>query len=122
MTAGQAGASKGPFERVIETAANALGGSIGWLAERGVLFAIFAILWAAVGLGLVLNPALVTDVWAAIGQRDVITQAFAWLLLLPVMAGVWIWHTDWPELLRYGLLIALAGWTLLVLRPRREAR
>ena len=122
MSAGQAGASRGLFERVIETTANTVGGSIGWMAERGVLFGAFAILWAAVGLGILFNPGLVSEAWTALGQRDLITQALAWLLLLPVMAGLWIWHTDWPELVRIALVIAAAGWTLLVLWPRRPAK
>jgi hypothetical protein len=122
MAAGQAGASKGLFERGIETAATALGGTIGWMAERGVLFAFFAVLWAAVGLGILFAPAMVSQVWSTIGDQSVIVQGLTWLLLLPVMAGVWVWHTDWPELLRLGLLIAVGGWTLLVLWPRRAAK
>ena len=33
------------MERVIEAVASGLGNSVGWLAETGILFAIFAILW-----------------------------------------------------------------------------
>jgi hypothetical protein len=48
----------------------------------------------------------------------VIIQVLVWLLFLPVMAGLWIWETTWPFLLRIVLVAGVAGWNLLVFLPR----
>jgi hypothetical protein len=47
-----------------------------------------------------------------------IVQAVVWLLFLPVAAGLWIWETTWPMLLRLLLIAGIAGWNLLVFLPR----
>jgi hypothetical protein len=39
-------------------------------------------------------------------------------LFLPVMAGLWVWETTWPLVLRVMIIVGLAGWNLLVLLPR----
>ena len=45
-------------------------------------------------------------------------KASAWVLFLPVMAGLWIWETGWPTLVRLLLVVGIAGWNLLVFLPR----
>ena len=35
------------MDRVIEPLATGFGGSIGWMADHGVLFVVFALLWVA---------------------------------------------------------------------------
>ena len=37
---------------------------------------------------------------------------------LPVAAGLWIWETTWPMLLRLLLIAGIAGRNLLVFLPR----
>jgi hypothetical protein len=44
---------KGPMEQLIETLAGGLGNSVAWLAENGILFGIFALIWIAFGAGLI---------------------------------------------------------------------
>ena len=56
--------------------------------------------------------------WQTIRSLPLIVQAVVWLLLLPVAAGLWIWETTWPMLLRLLLVAGIAGWNLLVLLPR----
>ena len=41
------------MEQIIEAVANGLGNSIGFLAETGVLFALFAVIWIAFGAALI---------------------------------------------------------------------
>ena len=36
------------MERVIDPVATGLGNAVGWMAESGVLFAVFAVIWIAV--------------------------------------------------------------------------
>ena len=108
---------KSTFERVIERVATSVGDTIGWMAEHGVLFAVFAVLWIAFGVGLAFNPGSIDQAWATLGSQSLAVQLVIWLLFLPVMAGMWIVQTDWPQLVQVTLVIALAFWTLLVLRP-----
>jgi hypothetical protein len=109
---------KGPMEGIIETLANGLGSSIGWLADHGVLFATFALLWVAFGVALVWSQGSLDQAWEAIRGLPLIVQIGAWLLFLPVMAGLWIWETTWPLLVRVLLIVGIAGWNLLVFMPR----
>jgi hypothetical protein len=106
------------MERVIEAVASGLGNSVGWLAETGILFAIFAILWVGFGVALIWSQGSLDATWQTIRSLPLIVQAVVWLLFLPVAAGLWIWETTWPMLLRLLLVAGIAGWNLLVLLPR----
>jgi hypothetical protein len=114
------------FAKALEALINAL---VNWiivpvtsviprLVSSGALFALFAILWLAIGGAAVANPAGLDATWRAIGEWPLPAQAIGWLLFLPVMAGLWIWATDWPLVARIVLVVALAGWNLLVFIPR----
>lgn len=90
------------------------------LVSSETLLAVFAILWLAIGAAAVANPAGLDATWRAIGEWPLPAQALAWLLFLPVTAGLWIWATDWPLAARIVLVVGLAGWNLLIFIPRRE--
>jgi hypothetical protein len=109
---------KGPMERIIETVASGLGNSVGWMAEHGVLFGLFAVLWVAFGAALIWSQGSLDQTWATIRALPLLVQIGAWLLFLPVMAGLWIWETTWPLIVRVVLIAGLAGWNLLVFLPR----
>lgn len=109
---------KGRMETVIDTLATGLGNTVGWMAESGVLFAIFTIVWIGIGAGLVLSQGSVDQAWQAIRELPLLLQAVVWLLFLPVMVGLWIWETSWPFLVRLILLLGVAGWNLLILLPK----
>jgi ABC-type amino acid transport system permease subunit len=106
------------MEKVIETIASGLGSGVGWLAESGVLFVLFGIVWLAVGVGLVWSQGTVDQAWQAIRELPLLVQALVWLLFLPVMAGLWIWESSWPLLIRLVLVVGLAGWSLLIFLPK----
>jgi hypothetical protein len=106
------------MEQVINTVASGFGGSIGWLAEHGVLFFIFAVIWIAFGAGLVVSQGSLDQAWQAIRELPLIIQVFVWVLFLPVMVGLWIWETTWPLVVRLILVLGVAGWNLLVFLPR----
>ena len=112
-------ASAGPsiLERIIERVATSLGDTVGWMAEHGVLFAVFALLWLGFGLALVFNPRAIDDAWATLGSQPLAVQVVVWVLFLPTTVGMWIVQTDWPQVVQLALVVALAFWTLLVLRP-----
>lgn len=90
---------------------------IPFLASSGILLAAFAALWAAVGVALVREPARLDAAWARLRRMPVAVQALAWLLLLPVVAGLWVWHTAWPRAARVVVLAGIATWNLVMFLP-----
>jgi hypothetical protein len=104
--------------RVVDPVATGLGNAVGWLAESGALFAVFAVIWIAVAVGLVWSAGTVDDAWRAIRALPIVVQLIAWVLFLPVMVGMWIWESSWPFLVRLVLVIGVAGWNLLIFLPK----
>jgi hypothetical protein len=88
--------------------------------SSGLALVVYAAIWIAVGLALVTNPAALEEAWRGIGALALPLQALLWLLFLPVMAGLWAWGTDWPEVVRLVVMAGLAGWSVLIFIPRRE--
>jgi hypothetical protein len=65
---------------------------------------------------------LLDSVWQSLRGWPLIIQLVAWVLALPVMAGLWVWHTSWPVLLRLVLVIGLAGVTVYTFFPWKASR
>ena len=106
------------MESVINTIASGLGNGIGWLAEYGVLFVIFAIMWVGFAAALIWSQGSLDQAWATIRSWPLIGQVLVWVLFLPVMLGLWIWETSWPAIVRLVLVAGIAGWNLLVFLPK----
>jgi hypothetical protein len=106
------------MERTIDALGSGLGNAIGWLAEHGVLLAMFAVLWLAFGIAIAVTDGGLDRAWATIQALPGAVQVLLWILFLPVMAGLWIWETGWPLLVRLVLVIGVAGWNLLVFLPK----
>jgi len=106
------------MEQVIETVATGLSNSVAWLAENGVLFGIFAIIWIAFAVGLIWSQGSLDQAWNAVRGLPLIVQVVVWLFFLPVMIGLWIWETSWPLVVRLVLVVGVAGWNLLVVLPK----
>lgn len=90
---------------------------IPFLASSGILLALFAALWAAFLIALVRDRTLLDRAWLRLRHWPLAVQAVAWLLFLPVVAGMWIWRRGWPAPGRLTLIGALAAWNLLVFLP-----
>ena len=118
----QNGRRQGRVEQIITGIINLtvvpLTDGIAFMATRGLLFAMFAILWVAFGAGLVWSQGSLDGVWHWIGSLPIVAQGIAWLLFLPVTAGLWIWESAWPLVVRLVLVGGLAWWNLLVMFPR----
>ena len=106
------------MERVIETLATGLGNTVGFLAETGVLLAIFAVLWIAFGTALVSSQGSLDAAWHWVRSLPWVVQGLVWLLFLPVMIGLWVWETTWPLILRVLVILGVAGWNLIIFLPR----
>jgi hypothetical protein len=94
--------------------------AIPFLVRTGLLFAAFAALWVAFLAAMVVQPAALGDAWRTIGALPLPALGLAWLLFLPQVSGLWIWATDWPEIVRIILVVSIAAWNLIVFIPRRE--
>jgi hypothetical protein len=103
---------------VIDTVATGLGNGVGWLAETGILFIVFAALWAGFAVALIWSQGSLDAAWEAIRGLPLVVQVVVWILFLPVMVGLWIWETSWPLVLRLVLVLGIAGWNLLMFLPR----
>jgi hypothetical protein len=106
------------MEQLIEAVASGLGNGVGWMAESGILFAIFAVIWIAFAAGLIFSQGSVDQAWQSIRTLPLAVQLVVWVLFLPVMVGLWIWETSWPLVLRLVLVVGVAGWNLLIFLPR----
>jgi hypothetical protein len=103
---------------MIETIATGLGNGIGWLADSGILFACFAVAWVAFGWALVVSHGSLDEAWQFVRGLPLVIHAFAWLLFLPVMIGLWIWEGAWPVVVKLILIAGVAAWNLMVFLPR----
>lgn len=110
------------MEQIIETLADGLGNTIGFLANNWILFGIFAVLWLAFGAALLLSQGSIDSAWQWVRSLPLLVQIGVWVLFLPVVAGIWIWESSWPLVVRLLLVAGLAGWNLLVLIPPPAAR
>jgi hypothetical protein len=106
------------MERVVESVASGAGNSVGWPAETGILFLVFAVIWLVFGVALIWSQGSLDAAWQYIRSLPILVQGIVWLLFLPVLLGLWIWETTWPAILRLILVAGIAGWNLLVFLPR----
>jgi hypothetical protein len=106
------------MEQVIEMVASGMGNTVAFLAETGVLFAVFAVVWVAFGTALIWSQGSLDAAWQWVRALPLIVQGIVWLLFLPVMFGLWVWETTWPLFLRLVLIVGVAGWNLIVFLPR----
>jgi hypothetical protein len=89
-----------------------------FLASSGILLLAFGAIWVAFAAALVREPARIDAAWLRVRSMPLVLQALAWLLFLPVLAGIYVWRTSWPRVARLTLVGSLAGWNLLVFLPR----
>ena len=109
---------KGRMERIIEPLASGMGNSVAWMAENGILFAIFAVIWIAFAAGLIFSQGSVDQAWHTIRDLPLVVQIVVWVLFLPVMIGLWVWESSWPLIVRLVLVVGVAGWNLFMFLPK----
>ena len=73
---------------------------------------IFVVLWVGFALALIVDRAWLDLLWNWVRALPPAAEIIIWVLFLPVMAGLGVWESSWPTLLR---LLAYAGvvvWTI----------
>ena len=73
---------------------------------------IFAILWVGFAVALVVNPEWLDLLWDWVRGLPLVVEIIVWVLLLPIMGGLWIWHSSWPVLVRVLGFAGIVGWTV----------
>lgn len=83
-----------------------------------VAFGMFAVLWVAFGIALVVSQGSLDAAWEWLRGLPPIAQAVAGLLLLPVAAGLWAWESGLPLAARLVLVMGIAFVNLYTFLPR----
>ncbi len=102
------------MEQVIDRMATGLGNAVSFIVDSGTAFIVFALIWAGFAAALIWNQELLGDVWLWVRALPWVGQGLIWIVFLPVMLALWIWQTSWVLILRLILILAIAGWTLLI--------
>jgi hypothetical protein len=79
---------------------------------------VFVVLWAMFGIALVVNQGGLDAAWAWLRSLPIVAQGVVALLVLPVAAGLWVWETGWPLVVRLAVVGGLAYATVAVFFPR----
>lgn len=103
---------------LVDTFVVPIANAVPFLVSSGALFVAFAAMWVAFGAALVRDAGRLDDLWRRIRRLPRLVQGVVWLLLLPILAGVWTWRTRWPLAARLAVIAGLAGWNLLVMLPQ----
>ena len=81
-------------------------------------FIVFALLWAGFAAALIWSPGSLDQAWEWIRGLPLILQGVVTLLFLPVVAGLWVWETSWPLVVRLVLVAGLALVNLYLFFPK----
>jgi hypothetical protein len=109
------------MDSIVGAVATGLGDGVGFMASSGILFVVFAVLWVGFAVALVSSQGTIDAAWQSVRDLPWLVQVVVWILFLPVMAGLWIWETSWPLVLRLVLIIGLAGWNLMIMLPTKAS-
>ncbi len=82
------------------------------------VFVVFAVLWVAFAWALVAGQGGLDQAWSWIRELPLIFQLIVGVLFLPVVAGLWIWESTWPLVIRLVLVGGLAIFNLYLFFPR----
>lgn len=86
------------------------------------LAGVFLILWIAFAVALVFSPETLDSVWHWLGTVPLVGRVLLWVLFLPLVVGLWIWHADWPLWVRLILITMVAIGNIAAFSPRRTTR
>jgi hypothetical protein len=76
---------------------------------------VFAVLWIGFALALIFNRAWMDMAWLWVQAQPLFLRVVIWILILPIMVGLWIWESSWPFWKDMLGLLGLGIWTSLAL-------
>ena len=95
-----------------------------WQLPRWAAVAIwssFVAMWTLVGVLLVVSPDTVERLSSWVADQPEGFELAVWVLLLPVMIGIFVWSTSWALWVRLLVLAGCAAWTTIEFYPNRIA-
>lgn len=69
---------------------------------------VVVMLWVAFAVAAAAAPSALTQVWAFVNGLPLVARMVVWVVGLPWMVGIAVWHGSGPDLVRLGLLAGLA--------------
>jgi len=81
------------------------------------VFVLFVALWVGFAWALLASQGSLDAVWEWIRGLPLVVQGIVWLLFLPVVAGLWIWESDWPSAVRLVLVLGIGFFNLYLFFP-----
>ena len=82
------------------------------------VFILFTALWVGFAWALIASQGSLDAAWEWIGNLHIVLQAVVWLLFLPLVAGLWIWYTDWAMAVRLVLVLGIGLFNVYLFYPR----
>lgn len=76
---------------------------------------MFVILWVGLVVALLANQGWLDMLWNWVQTLPLILKIVVWLVLLPIMTGLWIWQSSWPVFVRLLAGAGMVGWTWLAI-------
>jgi hypothetical protein len=73
---------------------------------------IFALLWVGFIAALVVNREWLDLLWNWVGALPSVAKITVWVILLPIMVGLWIWESSWSFLVTLLAFTGLVVWTI----------
>jgi len=76
---------------------------------------IFAVLWVGFIIVMIADRAWLDLLWEWVQALPLLPRIVVWVLILPIMVGLWIWESSWST---FGRLLGFTGivaWTILAL-------
>lgn len=70
--------------------------------------AVVVMLWVAFAVAVGAAPNALTQVWAFVDGLPLVAKMVVWVVGLPWMVGIAVWHGPGPDPVRLGLLAGLA--------------
>ncbi len=77
--------------------------------------AIFVLLWVGFAIATAVNREWLDLLWNSVQALPIVTEIIIWVLILPIMVGLWILDSSWPALVSFLAVAGIVIWTLLAL-------
>lgn len=81
-------------------------------------FVILTLLWLGFGAAVLFQRSALDSGWLRFRRLPMMIQITLALVALPLVLGLWIWHTRWPFWLRLTLVAGLAWVTIFTFFPK----
>jgi hypothetical protein len=80
-------------------------------------------LWTAFGIVALVSVEKLTDLWAWVTALPVVAEVVVWILAFPWVIGLWVTQISWAEWVRILLVVCFAvGWTIASIPRAKEPK